>query len=150
VSLDISHNSIKCLRPLAPLSSLRTLAAAHNAITSLDGIDTCSSLNRLDATGNALAMFSAAAPAAACPLLGALTLVGCPLTRALDYRLHLVHLLPQARTLCRRCHLLVQFCARTCSLSAAAQSIPTCASFCRRHVLLRVVQSPVHGVRLCL
>lgn len=99
VTLDISHNAVTSLAPLATLPRLQHLSAAHNALPSLDGIGACAALNRLDASSNAIACLAAVTAAAACPLLGTLTLAHNPVRRVVDYRLHLVHLLPQVTSL---------------------------------------------------
>lgn len=98
MTLDISHNGIRCLKPLRPLRRLRHLIATHNAIASLAGVAACAALNKLDVAHNELVTLSAAAGAASCPLLGSLNLSGNAVRDVVDYRLHLVHLLPQVRS----------------------------------------------------
>jgi hypothetical protein len=95
VNLDISNNRISSLEPLSPLSRLQNLAASNNCLPCLNGIASCAALNRLDASGNAISCLSDVAAVAACPLLGSLTLMQNPVRQVVDYRLHLVHMLPQ-------------------------------------------------------
>ena len=99
VTLDISHNVVTSLQPLSSLQRLQHLSAAHNALPSLDGVGACAALNRLDVSSNAISSLAAVAAAAACPLLGTLTLARNPVRNVVDYRLHLVHLLPQVTSL---------------------------------------------------
>jgi Leucine-rich repeat len=97
--LDISDNYISSLKPLRTLSRLHVLLAANNQLTSLDGVGGCKSLNRLDARKNMIAVLGNVADAAQCPLLGTLNLSANPAQMCMDYRLHLVFLLPQVTNL---------------------------------------------------
>jgi Leucine-rich repeat (LRR) protein len=103
VNLDISNNRISSLEPLSTLSRLQNLASANNCLPCLYGIASCSALNRLDASGNAISCLSDVAAVAACPLLGSLTLTQNPVRQVVDYRLHLVHLLPQVLAIMTAC-----------------------------------------------
>jgi hypothetical protein len=99
VTLDISHNAIASLEPLLSLTRLRHLIATHNCVSSLAGVATCISLNKLDASNNSMATLQALAGAASCPLLGMLNVSNNPVCHVMEYRLHLVHLLPQVTSL---------------------------------------------------
>jgi hypothetical protein len=95
VHLDLSFNCISSIQPLQTLSRLHVLMASDNQLTCLKGVGGCKSLNRLDVHENKLAMLSDVAEAAQCPLLGTLNLSANPTQKCMDYRLHIVFLLPQ-------------------------------------------------------
>ena len=97
MTVDISNNAIASLLPLAGASRLRTLNASYNRVATLLGLGSCTSLNKVDVQHNALDTLEGLAPVATCPLLGAITLAGNGVRDVLDYRLHLVHMLPQVR-----------------------------------------------------
>lgn len=99
VQLDISDNFISSLQPLHTLCRLQVLLVADNLLTSLDGVGGCTSLNRLDARKNQITVLGNVADAAKCPLLGTLNLSSNPAQMCMDYRLHLVFLLPQVTNL---------------------------------------------------
>jgi Leucine-rich repeat (LRR) protein len=99
VHLDISNNHIKALRPLAGLKRIQVLLATDNHLTSLEGIGKCCALNRLDASNNQIMELQHVADVSMCPLLGTIVLTGNPAQLVMDYRLHLVSLLPQVSSL---------------------------------------------------
>lgn len=99
VHIDISNNRISSIQPLRKLTRLRVLVAARNRIITLDGVSGCKSLNRLDVSDNSIEALDGVADAAACPLLGNLNLSCNPAQSCIDYRLHLVSLLPQVNNL---------------------------------------------------
>lgn len=99
VHLDLSFNRITSIQPLRTLSRLQVLLVSDNHLTSLNGISGCKSLNRLDVHENRITVLSDVADAAQCPLLGTLNLSRNPAQQCMDYRLHIVHLLPQVTNL---------------------------------------------------
>jgi hypothetical protein len=99
VYLDLSYNCITSIQPLQTLSRLQVLLASDNQIISLDGVGGCKSLNRLDVRANQITVLSAVADASHCPLLGTLNLIENPAQQCMDYRLHIVFLLPQVTSL---------------------------------------------------
>jgi Leucine-rich repeat (LRR) protein len=99
VHLDISNNQIRGLKPLAGLKRLQVLLVTDNNITSLGGIGQCGALNRLDASQNQITELQHVSDASQCPLLGTILLTGNPAQLVMDYRLHIVSLLPQVSSL---------------------------------------------------
>lgn len=75
------------------------LLASNNQLTSVSGVGGCNSLNRLDVHDNNITVLSDVADAAKCPLLGTLNLTANPAQKCMDYRLHIVFLLPQVTNL---------------------------------------------------
>lgn len=99
VHLDLSFNCITSIQPLTTLSRLHVLLASDNQITSVYGVGGCKSLNRLDLHENKITVLSDVANASQCPLLGTLNLSANPAQKCMDYRLHIVFLLPQVTNL---------------------------------------------------
>jgi Leucine-rich repeat len=99
VHLDLSFNCITSIQPLQTLSRLHVLLASDNQLASLKGVGGCKSLNRLDVHANRIMMLSDVADAAQCPLLGTLNLSQNPAQKCMEYRLHIVFLLPQVTNL---------------------------------------------------
>lgn len=99
VQLDLSYNCITSIQPLQPLSRLHVLLASDNQLTSVNGVGGCKSLNRLDVHENKITVLSDVADAAQCKLLGTLNLSSNPAQKCMDYRLHIVFLLPQVTNL---------------------------------------------------
>ena len=99
VHLDLSFNCITSIQPLQSLSRLHVLLASNNQLTSVAGVGGCESLNRLDVHDNKITVLSDVADAAKCPLLGTLNLSANPAQKCMDYRLHIVFLLPQVTNL---------------------------------------------------
>lgn len=88
-------NQISSLTALEPLSRLESLNAANNAIRSLAGCQGLALLHQLDVTDNRLGTLESLAPLRATTALHTLYVAGNDFLRAMDAKLHLLHLLPK-------------------------------------------------------
>ncbi|MEW5300249.1 MAG: hypothetical protein WDW36_003191 [Sanguina aurantia] len=98
-SLHLQGNRLSTLQPLSCLCSLEVLTAADNRLSVLDGLQHLTCLRHLDISNNLLPTLEELAHARHAPLLSHLSMDRNPLMKALDLRLHVVHLLPQVAVL---------------------------------------------------
>ena len=99
--IDLSHNQLARLDNLPLLTHLTTLILHHNTIRRLSPTlhTALPHLTHLVLAHNQLAQPADLGPLARCSRLVWLDVTGCPLTRAADYRLHVLHILPRLRVL---------------------------------------------------
>lgn len=100
-TVDLSDNEILKLDGFPFLPHLSSLLLHNNRITSLaeDLEQSLPSLETLMLTNNRLATLKDLDPLSSLKTLRTLSLVGNPVTKQLNYRLYIVHLLPQLRIL---------------------------------------------------
>ncbi|MEW5311362.1 MAG: hypothetical protein WDW38_003083 [Sanguina aurantia] len=98
-SLHLQGNRLSTLQPLSCLCSLEVLTAADNRLSVLNGVQHLTRLRQLDVSNNLLPTLEELAYARDAPLLSYLSMDRNPLMKALDLRLHVVHLLPQVTML---------------------------------------------------
>ena len=99
--IDLSHNQLSRLDNFPLLARLTTLVAHHNSIRRIAATlhTALPHLSHLALAHNQLASHTDLAPLAHCRRLVWLDVTGCPLTRAADYRLRVLHILPRLRVL---------------------------------------------------
>ena len=99
--IDLSHNQLSRLDNFPLLLNLTTLVLHHNSIRRISPTlhTALPHLTHLALSHNQLSHHTDLAPLAQCRRLVWLDVSGCPLTRAADYRLRVLHVLPRLRVL---------------------------------------------------